>query len=94
VTEITMRERHVLDLLGNEEAHGLDLVERSRRLTSWWAWVRLRPGSVYLLLDRMETKGLIISRAEHSPRSRGLPHNRGLPRRLYRARKPCRVIIL
>jgi DNA-binding PadR family transcriptional regulator len=50
---------------------GLQLVERSGR--------RLKRGTVYVTLGRMQQKGLLDSRQEEPP-----PGAIGLPRRLYR----------
>ena len=52
--------------------YGLQLVEDSKG--------RLKRGTVYVTLGRMEEKGLIESELEPSPAGHG-----GLPRRLYRA---------
>jgi DNA-binding PadR family transcriptional regulator len=51
--------------------YGLQLVAASRR--------RLKRGTVYVTLGRMEAKGYIASRLEDPPAEAG-----GLPRRLYR----------
>ena len=59
----------VIDLLISQRpAYGLDLVTRSRN--------RLKRGSVYVTLGRMETKGLVHSWVEERP-------GEGPPRRLY-----------
>jgi DNA-binding PadR family transcriptional regulator len=52
--------------------YGLQLVAASRK--------RLKRGTVYVTLGRMEEKGYIVSRIEEPPADAG-----GLPRRLYRA---------
>jgi DNA-binding PadR family transcriptional regulator len=61
----------IMDLLRAQEMYGLQLVNESKG--------RLKRGSVYVTLGRMEEKGYLESwaeeKAEHS----------GLPRRLYRA---------
>lgn len=63
----------ILELLSaGDELYGLQMVERSRG--------RLKRGTVYVTLGRMETKGLVRSRAEEAPDGAG-----GLPRRLYDA---------
>jgi len=63
----------ILDLLAHgSEFYGLQMVEESRG--------RLKRGTVYVTLGRMETKGLVRSRAEDAPDGAG-----GLPRRLYEA---------
>jgi DNA-binding PadR family transcriptional regulator len=60
-------------LLGNSsrEKYGLELVRDSAN--------RLKRGTIYVTLDRMETKGLVQSRLEHEKTD-----ERSLPRRLYR----------
>lgn len=63
----------ILDLLArHDEAYGLQLVAASKG--------RLKRGTVYVTLGRMEDKGYVTSRAEASPEGAG-----GLPRRLYAA---------
>jgi PadR family transcriptional regulator len=69
---ISDSESFILDLLEGRERFGLELVERSGG--------RLKRGSVYVTLGRMETKGFVESRQEE--RAAGAI---GLPRRLYRA---------
>jgi PadR family transcriptional regulator, regulatory protein PadR len=59
-------------LIGRSEMYGLELVAASRR--------RLKRGTVYVTLGRMEEKGLITSRLEDAPPDAG-----GLPRRVYEA---------
>lgn len=64
------KEVAVLSLLsGKGEMYGLEMVKSSSDL---------RRGTVYVLLDRMEDKGYVSSRAVREPGSSGLP------RRLYR----------
>jgi len=58
-------------LLEGHEMYGLELVGASRR--------RLKRGTVYVTLQRMEEKGYVQSRTEAGE---GAP---GLPRRLYKA---------
>ena len=62
----------ILELLiaNNEAMYGLQLVAASRR--------RLKRGTIYVTLGRMEEKGFITSRLEAAPPVAG-----GLPRRLY-----------
>lgn len=62
----------ILELLTqHEEAmYGLQLVAASRR--------RLKRGTIYVTLGRMEEKGYLTSRLEDAPPDAG-----GLPRRLY-----------
>ena len=59
-------------LLEGHEMYGLELVDASRR--------RLKRGTVYVTLLRMEEKGYVESRLEAPDGS-----TPGLPRRLYRA---------
>ena len=59
-------------LLRGHEMYGLELVDASRR--------RLKRGTVYVTLQRMEEKGYVQSRLEAPDRS-----TPGLPRRLYEA---------
>lgn len=61
----------ILDLLVDEELFGLQLVKRSSG--------RLKRGTVYVTLARMQEKGYVESRTEPLPAG-GI----GLPRRLYR----------
>ena len=66
------KETLILELLAaGIEMYGLQLVEASGG--------RLKRGTVYVTLGRMEDKGYLSSRAE-TPR----PGTIGLPRRLYR----------
>jgi DNA-binding PadR family transcriptional regulator len=61
----------ILQLLVRDgELYGLQLVAGSRR--------RVKRGTVYVTLGRMEEKGYISSRLEAPPSDEG-----GLPRRLY-----------
>jgi PadR family transcriptional regulator PadR len=65
------KEALILELLvGESEMYGLQLVAVSKR--------RLKRGTVYVTLGRMEEKGFITSRLESAPADEG-----GLPRRLY-----------
>jgi PadR family transcriptional regulator, regulatory protein PadR len=65
------KEALILELLiGDSEMYGLQLVAASRR--------RLKRGTVYVTLGRMEDKGFITSRFESAPANEG-----GMPRRLY-----------
>ena len=66
------KERVILDLLADREQYGLQLVAASRG--------RLKRGTIYVTLGRMETKGLVKSWTEDAPDGAG-----GLPRRLYEA---------
>jgi len=68
---LSAKESLILELLVREkEMYGLELVAGSRR--------RLKRGTVYVTLGRMEEKGYITSRLEPAP-----PNAGGLPRRLY-----------
>jgi len=62
----------ILELLRGREHFGLELIDSSGG--------RLKRGSVYVLLSRMEAKGFVESRQEDRA-----PGAIGLPRRLYRA---------
>src|ERR1700739_1598792 len=66
------KEALILELLVAGERYGLQLVATSRG--------RLKRGTVYVTLGRMEDKGYVASRTEDAPDGAG-----GLPRRLYRA---------
>jgi PadR family transcriptional regulator len=68
---ISSTESLVLDLLESSERYGLELVDA--------AGGRLKRGSIYVTLGRMEAKGFVASRQEHRA-----PGAIGLPRRLYR----------
>ena len=61
----------MLDLLEASEHYGLELVDASAG--------RLKRGSIYVTLGRMEAKGFVASRQEDR-----VPGAIGLPRRLYR----------
>ena len=65
------KEALILDLLvRGKELYGLELVAASKG--------RLKRGTVYVTLGRMEDKGYLASRLEDAPPSAG-----GLPRRIY-----------
>jgi PadR family transcriptional regulator, regulatory protein PadR len=69
---LSSKEQLVLELLvRDKELYGLQLVASSRR--------RLKRGTIYVTLGRMEDKGYISSRLDDPP-----PEAGGLPRRLYR----------
>ena len=71
VLTLSAKESLILELLIREkQMYGLQLVAASRR--------RLKRGTVYVTLGRMEDKGYITSRLEDPPAAAG-----GLPRRLY-----------
>jgi DNA-binding PadR family transcriptional regulator len=74
IPSLSTKEALVLDLLLNKPStgmYGLELVHASSN--------RLKRGTVYVTLSRMEEKGFVESRQEE-PR----PDAAGLPRRLYR----------
>lgn len=65
------KEALILELLVDEgELYGLQLVAASKR--------RLKRGTVYVTLGRMEEKGFIAPRLEPAPADEG-----GMPRRVY-----------
>lgn len=61
----------ILELLRGGERFGLELIDASEE--------RLKRGTVYVTLSRMETKGFVSSRQEER-----VPGAIGLPRRLYK----------
>jgi PadR family transcriptional regulator, regulatory protein PadR len=67
---ISSTESLILDLLETTERYGLELVEAGNG--------RLKRGSIYVTLARMESKGFVESRQEQRA-----PGAIGLPRRLY-----------
>ena len=70
---LSATEARVLELLTDcGGLYGLQLVGASRG--------RLKRGTIYVTLGRMEEKGYVTSRAEAAPEGAG-----GLPRRLYDA---------
>src|SRR5438876_10265938 len=73
VLTLSAKESLILELLVHqEELYGLQMVTASRR--------RLKRGTVYVTLGRMEEKGYVTARREDAPPAAG-----GLPRRIYRA---------
>jgi DNA-binding PadR family transcriptional regulator len=70
---LTAKEREILKLLigHGRELYGLQMVARSEG--------RLSRGSIYVLLDRLEERGLVSSRLEERA-----PGTSGIARRLYR----------
>jgi DNA-binding PadR family transcriptional regulator len=73
VLTVSPKELLVLQLLvRDEKQYGLQLVAASRG--------RLKRGTVYVTLGRMEDKGLIASHLDAPPPGAG-----GLPRRMYEA---------
>lgn len=68
---LSEKESLILELLSSgRQMYGLQLVAASRR--------RLKRGTVYVTLGRMEEKGYVTSHLEPAPSEAG-----GLPRRLY-----------
>jgi DNA-binding PadR family transcriptional regulator len=73
VLTLSPKETLILELLVRDgELYGLQMVAASRK--------RLKRGTVYVTVGRMEEKGYVASRQEDAPPDAG-----GLPRRLYRA---------
>jgi PadR family transcriptional regulator len=73
VLTLSAKESIILELLiQRDELYGLQLVSASKR--------KLKRGTVYVTLARMEDKGYITSRLEAAPADVG-----GMPRRLYQA---------
>jgi PadR family transcriptional regulator PadR len=74
VPSLPPKEELILELLVHRggSMYGLELVAASGR--------RLKRGTVYVTLGRMEEKGYIVSRIEPAPPKAG-----GLPRRVYDA---------
>jgi PadR family transcriptional regulator PadR len=73
VLTVSPKELLILELLlRHDELYGLQLVSESRG--------RLKRGTVYVTLGRMEDKGYITSKLDDSPPGAG-----GLPRRIYSA---------
>ncbi len=73
IPSLSAKEEIILKMLvsqGGKELYGLAMVQHSEK--------RLKPGTIYVTLSRMEEKGYIESRKEE-PRAGA----RGLPRRLY-----------
>src|SRR5262245_18191238 len=69
---LSPKETLILELLTEgDEMYGLELVAASRK--------RLKRGTIYVTLARMEDKGYVASRQEDPPADAG-----GLPRRLYK----------
>ena len=71
IPTLPSKEALILELLVDESRmYGLQLVAASKG--------RLKRGTVYVTLGRMEEKGFISSRLENAPPDQG-----GLPRRIY-----------
>jgi PadR family transcriptional regulator PadR len=71
-TTLSGKERVILELLADDEQYGLQLVAASHG--------RLKRGTIYVTLGRMEEKGYVKSWTDDAPDGAG-----GLPRRLYKA---------
>ena len=72
IPRLSAKESLILELLVEQgELYGLQLVAVSRR--------RLKRGTVYVTLARMEEKGYVAAQAEDRP-----PDTGGMPRRPYR----------
>lgn len=74
VPSLSGKESVILDILidsGNREKYGLEMVSESGG--------RLKPGTIYVTLSRMEDKGFVESRQE-AQRKEAI----GPPRRLYK----------
>ena len=70
---LSAKESLILELLADQdEMYGLQLVASSRG--------RLKRGTVYVTLARMEEKGYVTSKLDAAPSGMG-----GMPRRLYAA---------
>jgi DNA-binding PadR family transcriptional regulator len=67
---ISATESLVIDLVGKDERYGLELIALSGH--------KLKRGTIYVTLSRMEQKGFITSRQEEPN-----PAAIGLPRRMY-----------
>jgi PadR family transcriptional regulator, regulatory protein PadR len=68
---LSATERLILELLDGDERYGLELVNGSDG--------RLKRGTIYVTLGRMEEKGFVTSHPEVDPPAHG-----GLRRRLYK----------
>jgi DNA-binding PadR family transcriptional regulator len=68
---LSPKEAEILDQLSDaKEMYGLEIVRSSNG--------SVRRGTIYVLLDRLEDKGFVSSRAEKTPGASGMP------KRLYR----------
>jgi DNA-binding PadR family transcriptional regulator len=72
IPRLSPKEAEILEALRGREMFGLQLVEASRG--------RVKRGTVYVTLGRMQEKGFVESRLEDRR-----PGSIGLPRRLYQA---------
>ena len=73
VPSISGTESLIVELLRDGERFGLELVEASDG--------RLKRGTIYVTLSRMEAKGFVVSRQERQEERQ--PGAIGLPRRMY-----------
>jgi DNA-binding PadR family transcriptional regulator len=70
-SKLTGTEAQILELLAeSEELYGLEMIAKSRSL---------KRGTIYVILDRLEDKGLVSSREMAPPAG-----SRGPSRRMYR----------
>ena len=75
IPSLSSKEEIILKMLTSQpgkELYGLEMVTKSKK--------HLKPGTIYVTLNRMEDKGYIESRTEKRPTG-----TRGLPRRMYKA---------
>ncbi|HEY2855794.1 MAG TPA: helix-turn-helix transcriptional regulator [Gemmatimonadaceae bacterium] len=75
IVRLSPKEKVILGLLikvGRKGSYGLQLVQQSEG--------ELRPGTIYVTLERMQEKGLLESRQEEKA-----PGMSGIPRRIYNA---------
>lgn len=80
IPTLSPKQSLILELLiDHKEMYGLELVAASRR--------RLKRGTVYVTLGRMEEKGLVTSRLESTADAGGLP------RRIYQATPRGRALL-
>jgi len=73
IVRLSPKEKVILGLLmkvGRKGSYGLQLVQQSEG--------ELRPGTIYVTLERMQEKGLVESRQEERT-----PGMSGIPRRIY-----------
>ena len=84
------KEALALELLSSSaEMYGLEMVKASQGA--------LKRGTVYVMLDRLEDKGFVISRSEQRPGVAGMPRRlyriTGLGQRALRARRSALAIM-
>lgn len=78
--KLSKKEELILDLLGQSEMYGLDLIEKSGG--------SLGRGTIYVHLARMEELDLVQARQVASE------HESALPRRIYKATELGRTLFL